>query len=156
MSNGIQRANFLSEAIADKISKLKKGDNISVLWIDASQCRNVPMKPKLSNHNVETTCMSSGWFYGIQSGEVHHDQFILIVKGSVDGDRISVESVPLCLVKEIDVFKKTELMSIVNGHKTRIRYSDGSVKEVLGGTLVVDHDSQRKRNRIERKRRNQD
>ncbi len=140
----------LSKTVAEKLAKLKQGDNIVVLWVDAAISQNVPVKNKLSNYHVETTRSSSGVFHGIQVGELHQDQFILIVKGYVDQARMSVESIPLCLVKEIDLFQKTQLASVIGLRKTRIRYADGSVKEVRGGPLVVEDDNQRQRRQIHR------
>ena len=115
--------NYWPNSVQDKINKLKKGDNISVVWIDASQSHTA-IRPVLSNHYVETKCESQGTFLSIQTGNLYLDPFLVLLKNKID-DQIVIESIPLVLVKEIDIFSKTQLMKINQSERTAITYPDG-------------------------------
>ena len=123
-----RKRNYWPDSVDRKIRLLKKGDHISVLWIDAAQTSNVMTRPILGNHQVETRRQTQGTFYGIQAGQTYHDLFLLIARNFIDDDRMTVDSIPLCLIKEIDVFNKRE-MATVNRNRT-IRYPDGSIKRI--------------------------
>ena|SRR5579875_122293 len=128
MSN--EKAKYWPDSVDAKIKELRKGDSITIFWIDASQSSNVPIKAVVSNQNVETTCQSQGLFYGIQAGETYHDKHLLIVKNYLDNERITIESIPICLIKEIDIFNKKGLMSSEHQQGATISYADGSVKRI--------------------------
>ncbi len=124
-----KRQNYWPDSVDTKLKMLKKGDHISVLWIDAAQTSNVMTRPILGNHQVETRRQTQGTFYGMQAGQAYHDLFLLIARNFIDDERMTVDSIPICLVKEIDVFNKRE-MTTIHRRRTTIRYADGSVKRI--------------------------
>jgi hypothetical protein len=90
----------------------------------------VPAK-QIANKSVETRVVSEGVFYSTQRGEAYSDLHVLIVKDTADSYRLTLQSIPLCLVKDIVVFEKSELET---KHTTRvrsvIRFSDGVIKQI--------------------------
>ncbi len=123
------------EDLKARLAKLKRLDQISVTWIDASQCSNVSIAGRVADHVVETRIISDGRFLGIQNGNTFDDPHMLILKDCNDYDRGSVQSIPLVLVKEIQAFEKIPLLfkkTNPSGSSAtfRVRYPDGVVKVV--------------------------
>ena len=124
-----QSTNYWPESVDKGLTKLQKGDRISISWIDASQSNNVMPANIIANKSVETRIVSEGAYHCLQRGNDFNDLHIIIVKGNAEGRRLTVESIPLCLVKEIQVFRKTELQSmLLRKGKSFIRYVDGVIK----------------------------
>ena len=122
-----------SEDLRAKLAKLKRLDQISVTWIDASQCANVSIVGRMADHVVETRVISDGRFLGIQTGCTFNDPHMLILKDCNDNDRGTVQSIPLVLVKEIQAFGKIPLLFRKTNRSFatfRVRYPDGVVKIV--------------------------
>jgi len=124
--------NCWPENVDQVIRKLKRDDHISVTWTDASQSYNVSVSnDEIPNKNVETICIAQGSFYSIQKGEVYNDLHLIIQKDSADGRRISLQSIPLCLVKIIQRFRKEDLMNRhLSEQRSIMRFEDGSVKMI--------------------------
>ena len=118
------------------VEKLKRFDQIAVTWLDASQCSNVLIMDKIPNHAVETKVVSDGRYLSIQKGNYYEEPHLLILKDAADDNRGNIQSIPLVLVKEIQVFDKVPLLfkkvlSSKGEHLTfRFRYPDGIVKTV--------------------------
>lgn len=93
------------------------------MWIDASQSQTV-IRPTLTNNYVETKCESQGTFLAIQTGTLYLDPFIILLKNKID-ENIVIESIPLVLIKDIDIFSKKQLMKINQNEKVAITYPDG-------------------------------
>lgn len=100
------------------------------------------MRKRLPNHNIETRAISEGRFFGIQKGDTYNDSHILIAQQTIDGKKVTVESIPLVLVKEISTelkfdFGKMPMMAIKEflpvyfkqTDRGRVmKFRDGSVK----------------------------
>ena len=124
----------MSESINAVLQKLKRFDQISVAWIDASQSSNVSIAGKIPNHAVETKVISDGRFLGVQTSDYYKEPHLLVLKDCSDSSRGTVQSIPVVLVKKILVFGKIPLL-IKKGSRGgattfRIRYADGVVKTV--------------------------
>ena len=123
-----QRPQYWPQSVQIALDKIKPGDFITVTWIDASRSIG-PFKKTLPNHNVETRAVSEGRFYGIQKGVTYHDYHLIILQQTVDGRKITVESIPLVLVKSISTDAKTNLQFVKEvDRRSIIRFRDGSVK----------------------------
>ncbi|MHB1907744.1 MAG: hypothetical protein ACYCQJ_02590 [Nitrososphaerales archaeon] len=114
---------YWPSSVQEKINRLKRGDSISVVWIDASQS-HTRIRPSLTNNYVETKCESQGTFLAIQTGNLYLDPFLVLLKNKID-DYVLIESIPLVLVKDIDIFSKKQLMRINQSERTAITYPDG-------------------------------
>ncbi len=126
------------EAVEIRLKKLQVNDHISVSWIDASQSANVPIdkkQPKIPNHAIETIVVSEGKFLRIQDGDSYHDPHLLILKDTADKQKATIQSIPLVLVREIELFGKIQLLqskpSLSGKNRVTIHYFDGIVKHQL-------------------------
>ena len=117
--------------VLEKIGKLSRYDMISVVWVDASQCANVPIDgPLIDNRAVETQVISDGKYFGLQDGREMKETYLLLLK-DVAGSQGTVQSIPLVLVREIYQFGKIQLMlrkSPFEDGSLVTRYPDGIVK----------------------------
>ncbi len=95
-----------SQAIEDSLKKLKKGDHVTVLWLDASESGDVPLRKAIHNHSVESIVTSAGMFLCVQKGKTYPDLHFLIVKDYLDSEKMRVQSIPLSLVKSIRIFRE--------------------------------------------------
>ena len=118
------------------LKELKKGDHVTVVWCDASESTGVPMRGSVRNHSVESVCTAAGLFYSLQKGRAYSDLHLLIVKDYLDREKMRLQSIPVSLVKSIQIFregrgKKSALMTI---HKSKLvlHFRDGSVKYIGG------------------------
>lgn len=120
--------------VENSLKELKKGDHVSVLWLDASESGDVPLIKAVHNHSVESIVTSAGMFLGVQKGKAYPDLHFLIVKDYLDSEKMRVQSIPLSLVKSIHVFreKKKLLMRRDESRKMIIHFKDGSVKYIGG------------------------
>jgi hypothetical protein len=122
------------DSVRAKLAKLNRLDQISVAWIDASQSSNVSISGKIPNHAVETSVISNGRFLGLQEGETFHELHLIILKDSSDRHRGTVQSIPIVLIKQLELFGKLPLLFRKKGSTKsstfRIRYSDGITKTV--------------------------
>lgn len=93
------------------------------------------MHRAIHNHSVESVCTAAGMFYSVQKGKAYSDYHVVIVKDYLDSDRMRVQSIPLALVKNIQIFRGREskkgLMTI-HKRKLVLHFKDGSVKYIGG------------------------
>lgn len=131
MADGATGSNSI-DSIRARLSRLKRLDQISVAWIDASQSSNVSIAGKIPNHAVETRVVSTGKFLGLQESDTFHEAHLLILKDSSDHHRGTVQSIPIVLIKQVELFGKMPLLfkKRSKGTAIRIRYSDGITKTV--------------------------
>ncbi len=130
---------MLPDRVKEKIRKLKQFDQISLIWSDASVCANVFIPEdgvKIVNHAVETTVRSEGKFLWIQEGNTFNEPHILLVKDMTDERKATLQSIPLVLVKDVQVFNKVPLLAqkslgLMSGKSLEIRYRDGIVKRIF-------------------------
>lgn len=126
-----QRPLYWPASVELQLHRLRKGDHISVIWLDASETSNVPLKRSVHNHSVESVCTSEGSFLRVQRGKAYNDYHILMLKDRLDEQKMRIQSIPLVLIKSISVFRnsKNQLMK-VNRRKFTIHFKDGSVKHI--------------------------
>lgn len=116
------------EEVEETLSRLKRGDYVTVVWIDASQSRGVSLKRTLlPNYYVETRKRTVGRFVGVQKGGRWRDLHLIIGFEDTDG-RWEIVSIPLCLVKQIESAEGKEALKRITGRKRRQRMKDGGVK----------------------------
>ncbi|MHB8565752.1 MAG: hypothetical protein ACYC7D_05490 [Nitrososphaerales archaeon] len=132
MESSSSRKTCWPESVEACMKKLGRFDRICVIWIDASESSNVPLGDlKVPNHAIETTIRSEGKFFGIQDGPSFSDPHILIMKEMTDQKRGTLESIPLALVKDIQIFDKIPRKTAkTSEHRHVFRYKDGIVKRL--------------------------
>jgi hypothetical protein len=116
------------------LKTVRRGDNVTVIWCDASESANVPMRKEIHNHSIESVCTAVGIYYGVKKGKTYSDLHLLIVKDYLDSEKMRVQSIPLSLVKNIQVFKASKKKLLMSFHKRKIvlHFKDGSVKYIGG------------------------
>jgi hypothetical protein len=118
------------------LKTLRQGDNVTVIWCDASESANVPMRKAIHNHSVESVCTAVGIYYGVKKGTTYADLHLLIVKDYLDSEKMRVQSIPLALVKSIQVFRGSKqtkkLLMTIHKRKLVLHFQDGSVKYIGG------------------------
>jgi hypothetical protein len=126
-----KRPNYWPDSVESVLPKLEQGMTLRVTWIDASESAEVfaNSSNKIPNHNVESVCKSTGTFFGLIKGKKYGDTHLVFVRDVVDRHQYRVESVPLCLVKAIEILgeKVTLLMKKFKGRK-KLHFKDGSTK----------------------------
>lgn len=113
------------------LPKLERGMTLRVTWIDASESAEVfaNSSNNIPNHNVESVCKSTGIFFGLITGKKYGDTHLVFVRDVVDRHQYRLQSVPLCLVKAIEILgdKLTLLLKKFKGRK-KLHFKDGSTK----------------------------
>jgi hypothetical protein len=133
-----QRPIYWPQSVELQLHKILKGDHISVVWIDASESSNVPIKREIHNHSIESVCTSEGTFLQLQRGKAYSDYHLLMVKDRLDEEKMRIQSIPLVLIKSISIFRrrpsslKRQLIKL-RKRKFTLHFKDGSVKSI--GTL---------------------
>jgi hypothetical protein len=125
-----QRPNYWPDRVQENLDKLKRGDYVAIMWVDASESSDVPIKDELPNHSVESISTSIGIFHGVQRGNTYSDLHILVTKDLVDTNRMRIQAIPLCLVKSIEIYGKKRLLMLYKKRRALLHFRDGSVKRI--------------------------
>ncbi len=120
------------ESVEQTLKQVKRGDHVTIIWCDASESAGVQMRAAIHNHNVESVCTAVGIFYGLQRGKSYSDLHVLIVKDYLDQEKMRLQSIPLSLIKSIQIFRsgkdKKKLLMTLHRRKFVLHFKDGSVK----------------------------
>ena len=83
-----------------QLKKLKKGDWVKVVWLDAATISRVPIDVNINEIPIATVTETVGQFVGILKDEKFHaPHFILVTERS--GDTETWTSIPLVLLKKV-------------------------------------------------------
>ncbi|MCL7385265.1 MAG: hypothetical protein LZ158_02735 [Thaumarchaeota archaeon] len=83
-----------------QLKKLKKGDWVKVIWLDAATISKVPIDVNINEIPIATVTETVGQFIGILKDEKFHaPHFIVVTERS--GDTETWTSIPLVLLKKV-------------------------------------------------------
>ncbi|MEM1991567.1 MAG: hypothetical protein QXY58_00165 [Nitrososphaerota archaeon] len=83
-----------------QLKKLKKGDWVKVVWLDAATISKVPIDVNINEIPIATITETVGQFMGILKDEKFHaPHFIVVTERS--GDTETWTSIPLVLLKKV-------------------------------------------------------
>ena len=110
----------IEDDILATLTKLERGQQIVVIWIDASESRAIPLHTKiLHNDAVETRKKTVGIFVRVQKGDAYRSPHLVIGIEKTD-NTWHINSIPVCLIKNIEVSNLKTPLSTVKEYEDRI------------------------------------
>lgn len=114
------------------LSKLKRGDLIEIIWLDASEQKGAPLDidlDKVTPTFFATYKKNVGWFIGVATEALYKQNFLIFYDELTDEKRGRIVSIPLSSVMNIERFEKAPIkevstigVPILQGKKVKVVY----------------------------------
>jgi len=103
--------------VREDIARLRRGDLIVLHWIDASICRNVNMKGRLTNRLIATYKRTPGYFWQVTPDQRYAEEHLTVVTEPTDEDDVAdIETIPVPIVMKVEVMQQKAAQLLVKRH----------------------------------------
>jgi len=103
--------------VREAIARLRRGDLVVLHWIDASICRNVNVKGRLTNRQIATYKRTPGYFWQVMPDHRYAEDHLTVVTEPTDEDDVAdIETIPVPIVMKVEVMQQKAAQLLVKRH----------------------------------------